>query len=179
MPFRIPRRLSRTLLVALATALLASVLGGPAGAERPGPAEADREHPGQRPQQPLGPDLGRGRAAVQRARRQVWSKRSGASRRAVSAPLSDLFVNSEGGLMGMVADPAAASNQRFYVCYAARSGSEARDVRVVRLAADQRHHCGPRRRRPGGGQRHPDQQRSAQRLPAALRPRRSALRRHR
>ena len=48
----------------------------------------------------------------------VWSKRPGSVRRAVSAPLPDLFVNGEGGLMGMVADPAAASNGRFYVCYA-------------------------------------------------------------
>jgi glucose/arabinose dehydrogenase len=60
----------------------------------------------------------------------VWSKRSGAARRAVRAPLSDLFVGSEGGLMGMVADPAAASNKRFYVCYASRS--DGGDVRVVR-----------------------------------------------
>jgi glucose/arabinose dehydrogenase len=64
---------------------------------------------------------------------QVWSKRPGSVRRAVSASLPDLFVNGEGGLMGMVADPAAATNRRFYVCYATRYGGSPQDVRVVRL----------------------------------------------
>jgi glucose/arabinose dehydrogenase len=63
----------------------------------------------------------------------LWSKRVGSARKAVKAPLADLFVGSEGGLMGMVADPAARSNKRFYVCYASKSsGGSPRDVRVVR-----------------------------------------------
>jgi glucose/arabinose dehydrogenase len=46
----------------------------------------------------------------------VWSKRPGYARMAVRAPLPDLFVNGKGGLMGMVADPAAATNKWFCVC---------------------------------------------------------------
>ncbi len=109
----------------------------------------------------------------------VWSKRPGSVKRAVSAPLPDLYVNGEGGLMGMVADPAAASNGRFYVCYASalrrfRPGCPRRA-----LAADQRHHGRPRRQQPGRRPRHPDHQWPAQRLPAPLRAGRQALRRHR
>ena len=40
--------------------------------------------------------------------------RPGSVRRAVSASLSDLFINGEGGLMGMVADQPEASGKRFY-----------------------------------------------------------------
>ncbi len=63
----------------------------------------------------------------------LWSKRTGSAKRAVRLPVTDLFVGSEAGLMGMVADPGARSNRRFYLCYASRSGSSPRDVRVVRL----------------------------------------------
>jgi glucose/arabinose dehydrogenase len=62
----------------------------------------------------------------------LWSKRNGSARKSVTVPLADLFASSEGGLMGMVADPGARSNKRFYVCYASRAGGSARDVRVVR-----------------------------------------------
>jgi glucose/arabinose dehydrogenase len=69
----------------------------------------------------------------------LWSKRNGSAKR-VQVPLADLYAASEGGLMGMVADPGARSNQRFYVCYASRSGQNPRDVRVVRwrLTSDTR-----------------------------------------
>ena len=69
---------------------------------------------------------------------QVWSKRTGSAKRSVAVPLTDLYVSGEAGLLGMVADPGARSNKRFYVCYASRSGGSPRDVRVVRwrLTAD-------------------------------------------
>jgi glucose/arabinose dehydrogenase len=63
----------------------------------------------------------------------LWSKREGAEKRSVQLPVTDLFVGSEAGLLGMVADPGARSNRRFYLCYASRSGTSPRDVRVVRL----------------------------------------------
>ncbi len=63
----------------------------------------------------------------------VWSKRGGSAARPVRSPLTDLLAAGEGGLMGMVADPAAAKNKRFYVCYATTFNGRARDVRVVRL----------------------------------------------
>lgn len=63
----------------------------------------------------------------------IWSKRTGAAARQVKSPLTDLLAAGEGGLLGMVADPAAAKNKRFYVCYSSRFKGRARDVRVVRL----------------------------------------------
>ena len=71
-------------------------------------------------------------------RGQLWSKRAGSAKVSVNMPLTDLYASGEGGLMGMVADPGARSNKRFYVCYASRSGGSPRDVRVVRwrLTAD-------------------------------------------
>ena len=65
-------------------------------------------------------------------RGQLSSKRAGSAKRSVAMPLTDLYASGEGGLMGMVADPGARSNKRFYVCYASRSGGSPRDVRVVR-----------------------------------------------
>ena len=50
---------------------------------------------------------------------QVWSKRGGnAPRRVAISGFPSIYVNSEGGLLGMVADPAAATNKRFYTCQA-------------------------------------------------------------
>ena len=74
----------------LATALVASVLVA-CGAERPGQAEADREHLASG-LSIRGTSPGRGRAAFNERGGKVWSKRSGATRRGVRAPLSDLFV---------------------------------------------------------------------------------------
>ena len=65
---------------------------------------------------------------------QVWSKRGGASPRRVSiSGLPAIFAQGEAGLLGMVADPAAASNHRFYTCQSVRDGSgNPLDVRVLR-----------------------------------------------
>ena len=61
----------------------------------------------------------------------LWSKRAGSAKRSVAVPLTDLYVSGEAGFLGMVADPGARSNKRFYVCYASRSGGSPRDVRAV------------------------------------------------
>jgi glucose/arabinose dehydrogenase len=53
--------------------------------------------------------------------------------RTVTAALGDLFVGSESGLMGIVTDPAFATNRRFYTCQAYRgTGTSPIDIRVVR-----------------------------------------------
>ena len=134
MSFRVPRRLGRVLLVPLATALLASVLvalPAPSAAARPRLTLSILASGLNNPWDVtwvgslmLFDERGDARGA------RIWSKRAGSARKAVSAPLTDVFISGEAGLMGMVADPAAATNKRFYVCYASRS---ARDVRVVRM----------------------------------------------
>ncbi len=65
---------------------------------------------------------------------QVWSKRDGAAPRRVSiSGFPSLYVNSEGGLLGMVADPGAATNKKFYTCQSVRtSAGNPLDVRVLR-----------------------------------------------
>ena len=63
---------------------------------------------------------------------QVWSKRAGSAAQSVDVPLTNLYAASEAGLMGMVADPGAATNRRFYVCYASQVSGHPQDVRVVR-----------------------------------------------
>ncbi len=65
---------------------------------------------------------------------QVWSKRgSNAPRRVMISGFPSIYVNSEGGLLGMVADPAASTNKRFYTCQAVRSSAgNPLDVRVLR-----------------------------------------------
>ena len=65
---------------------------------------------------------------------QVWSKRgSNAPRRVAISGFPSLYVNSEGGLLGMVADPAAATNKRFYTCQSVRTpAGNPLDVRVLR-----------------------------------------------
>ncbi|WP_374968156.1 PQQ-dependent sugar dehydrogenase [Terrabacter sp. BE26] len=65
---------------------------------------------------------------------QVWSKRgSNAPRRVSLSGFPSIYVNSEAGLLGMVADPAAATNKRFYTCQAVRGPSgNPLDVRVLR-----------------------------------------------
>lgn len=61
----------------------------------------------------------------------VWSKRGDAKPKAVSLNLPPLFTQSEGGLLGMVADPAAKSNGYFYTCQSvATSAGKAQDVQV-------------------------------------------------
>ena len=54
--------------------------------------------------------------------------------------LPSIYVNSEAGLLGMVADPAASTNRRFYTCQAVRTASgNPLDVRVPALAPDRAH----------------------------------------
>jgi glucose/arabinose dehydrogenase len=55
----------------------------------------------------------------------------GTGRRPLLRP-ADLFVNSEGGTLGVAIDPAYALNRRIYVCYT----STATDVRLVRYVVD-------------------------------------------
>ena len=65
----------------------------------------------------------------------LFSKRGSAAARKVSFPLPRPLVESEGGLLGMVADPRASTNRLFYTC---STSASAKDVRVLRwrLAAD-------------------------------------------
>jgi glucose/arabinose dehydrogenase len=65
---------------------------------------------------------------------QVWSKREGAApRRVAITGFPPVFAQSEGGLLGLVADPAATTNRRFYTCQSvATSTGAALDVRVLR-----------------------------------------------
>lgn len=61
----------------------------------------------------------------------VWSKRADADPQVVELPLPHLFVHSEGGLLGMVADPDAATNGFFYTCMSvAKASGKASDVQV-------------------------------------------------
>ena len=65
----------------------------------------------------------------------IWSKRGNAAPQRLRIPLPAPYVNSEGGLLGMVADPKASTNRLFYTCQTVRSSN---DVQVLRwrLAAD-------------------------------------------
>lgn len=65
---------------------------------------------------------------------QVWSKRgTAAPRRVAISGFPSIFAQGEGGLLGMVADPAATANSRFYTCQAVRNAAGgALDVRVLR-----------------------------------------------
>lgn len=67
----------------------------------------------------------------------IWSKRSGAAPKKVQVPLPTPALGSEGGLLGMVADPKASSNKLFYTC---QTAAKTRDVRVLRwrLTSDTR-----------------------------------------
>ncbi|WP_377644719.1 PQQ-dependent sugar dehydrogenase [Oryzobacter terrae] len=65
---------------------------------------------------------------------QVWSKRGAAApQRVTISGFPAIYGVGEGGLLGMVADPAAATNRRFYTCQAVRDGGgNPLDVRVLR-----------------------------------------------
>ena len=67
----------------------------------------------------------------------LYSKRGTAAPRRVSFPLPKPYVNSEGGLLGLVADPKASTNKLFYTC---STSASAKDVRVLRwrLTSDTR-----------------------------------------
>lgn len=69
----------------------------------------------------------------------LWTKRPGQPAQRVSLPLPPLFVHSEGGLLGLVADPDAVNNHYFYSCQSvAKASGKASDVQVWkwRLTSD-------------------------------------------
>jgi aldose sugar dehydrogenase len=59
----------------------------------------------------------------------LWSKRGSAAPRRLQINLPAPYVKSEGGLLGMVADPKASTNKLFYTC---QTSASAHDVRVLR-----------------------------------------------
>lgn len=61
----------------------------------------------------------------------VWTKRPGAAPQRVNLALPRVWARSEGGLLGLVADPGAASNGYFYSCMSvAASATRPKDVEV-------------------------------------------------
>jgi glucose/arabinose dehydrogenase len=61
----------------------------------------------------------------------VWSKQGSATPTRVAMALPPVFHLSEAGMLGMVADPRAATNKNFYTCIAVATPSgKARDVEV-------------------------------------------------
>ncbi len=65
---------------------------------------------------------------------QVWSKRgSAAPQRVTITGFPTIFAVGESGLLGLVADPASATNRRFYTCQAVRDAAgDPLDIRVLR-----------------------------------------------
>ena len=65
---------------------------------------------------------------------QVWSKRGqDAPQQVTITGFPSVYAVGEGGLLGMVADPGAATNGRFYTCQAVRDAAgDPLDVRVLR-----------------------------------------------
>ncbi len=70
----------------------------------------------------------------------VSGLREGASVTRVRADLDDVYVNGEGGLLGMVVHPDFAQTRRFTTCQTHQEGGAPTDIRLVtwRLAADGR-----------------------------------------
>lgn len=69
----------------------------------------------------------------------LWSKRGSAAPKKVAMPLPKVFAKSEAGMLGLVADPKAATNKYFYTCLAvARKDGKAKGVEVWkwRLTSD-------------------------------------------
>lgn len=65
-------------------------------------------------------------------RGEVWAKRGTASPLRVLNLVSSTSDNNEGGLLGIVADPAAATNGRFYTCGVYEDAGGPEDVRIRR-----------------------------------------------
>ena len=67
----------------------------------------------------------------------LWTKRGSAAPQRLQIPVPEPLVSSEGGLLGMVADPKAATNKLFYTCQTVKAS---RDVQVLRwrLVSDTR-----------------------------------------
>ncbi|MCC6495441.1 MAG: PQQ-dependent sugar dehydrogenase [Propionibacteriaceae bacterium] len=132
-----PARLSRPVLAAVVLALL---LPGSA------PGRAEAAEPGYTVT-PVATDLaipwdvtwvGDLMLFDERAGR-VWTKRPDAAPQRVDLALPPLWVRSEGGLLGLVADPDAATNRYFYTCQSvAKASGSASDVQVWkwRLTSD-------------------------------------------
>ena len=131
--FRTRRRLARILLVPLASALLGGLLSGAPVQTAHAAPKLSVSVVARGLTNPWDVTWVGGLMLFNERGGKIWSKRGGAAARPVETPLTDLFASGEGGLMGMVADPAAATNKRFYVCYASQLNGRARDVRVVRL----------------------------------------------
>ena len=53
--------------------------------------------------------------------------------RQVVGTIADVVASGEGGLLGLVVDPAFATNRQIYVCYDSGSASVVTDVRIVRF----------------------------------------------
>ncbi len=70
----------------------------------------------------------------------VSGLRKGAMRSTVRADLDDVFVQSEGGLMGMVVHPDFATSREFTTCQTYQEGGDPKDIRLVtwRLSDDER-----------------------------------------
>jgi glucose/arabinose dehydrogenase len=69
----------------------------------------------------------------------IWSKRGAAAPKRITMALPKVFARSEGGMLGLVADPRASSNKYFYTCMAvARGNGSAKGVEVWkwRLTSD-------------------------------------------
>lgn len=68
----------------------------------------------------------------------IWSKRGSAAPRRVSMPLPKVAAKGEAGMLGLVADPKAASNKYFYTCIAVAAAGKAGDIQVWkwRLTSD-------------------------------------------
>lgn len=62
----------------------------------------------------------------------LYSKRDGAAPEKVDIALPTIDARTEGGLLGIVADPGAETNQRFYTCQTVTSATGSSDVRVLR-----------------------------------------------
>lgn len=62
----------------------------------------------------------------------IWSLRSGGTAQPVNMPLPPAYLHSEGGMLGIVADPNAASNGYFYTCIAVAASVDGppKDVEV-------------------------------------------------
>lgn len=63
----------------------------------------------------------------------LWSKRGTAAPRRIKVTLPTAYKESEGGRLGLVADPNATSNGRFYLCQTYERNGDPVDVRVLRL----------------------------------------------
>ena len=70
----------------------------------------------------------------------VSGLRKGATRSTVRADLDDVFVQGEGGLMGMVVHPDFATSREFTTCQTYQEGGDPKDIRLVTwtLSADER-----------------------------------------